>query len=104
MNAEALKKDFLPKYLATGESRFYKFLLFYSVNKLVYMNKFSHSILSPELEFLDYHDQLVILYKREGEKFYLDLSRIFRKAAHKIYRSLLKKNLTTKNSRFLNLV
>ena len=35
---------------------------------------------------------------------YLDIAKVFRKVAHKIYRVMLKKSLTPKNSKFLNLV
>lgn len=107
MSVEALKKEFVPKYLAAGEPKFYRFLLLYALNKLIYMNKIGKDSFkgrSPETEFLDYYDQFIILYRREGEEIYLDLARVFRKAGHKVYRVMLKKSLTEKNSRFLNLV
>lgn len=104
MSVEALKKEFVPKYLAAGELRFYRFLLFYAMNKLIYIERGDYKGKSPEIDFMDYYDQFIILYRREGEEVYLDLSRVFRRAAHKIYRVMLKKKLTEKNSRFLNLV
>lgn len=104
MSVEALKKEFVPKYLAAGEAKFYKFLLLYALNKLVYLEKGSYTGVSPELDFLNYYEQFIILYRREGEGVYLDLARVFRRAAHKIYRILLKKKMTEKNIRFLNLV
>ena len=104
MSVEALKKEFVPKYLATGEPKFYRFLLLYALNKLIYIEKGSFKGKSPELEFLDIYDQFTILYRREGEEVYLDLARVFRKAAHKVYRVMLKKKMTDRNLRFLNLV
>ena len=105
MSAEALKKEFVPKYQAVGETKFYRFLLLYALNKLVYMEKGSYKGQSPELELLDYYDRFLILYRREGERVYLDLGRVFRKAGHKIYRVMLKKKMTEKNpSRFLTLL
>lgn len=107
MSVEALKKEFVPKYLAAGEPKFYRFLLLYALNKLIYMNKFGKDSFkgkSPETEFLDYYDQFIILYRREGEEIYLDLARVFRRAGHKVYRVMLKKKLTERNNRFLNLV
>jgi hypothetical protein len=104
MTVEALKKEFVPKYLATGESKFYRFLLLYALNKLIDIQKGSYKGTSPELEFLAYYDQFIILYRREGEEVYLDVSRILRRAAHKIYRVMLKKKMTEKNPKFLNLV
>ena len=107
MNVEALKKEFIPKYLAAGEEKFYRFLLLYALNKLIFMNKIGKDSFkgkSPELEFLDYGDQLITLYRREDEAVYLDLARVFRRAAHKVYRVMLKKKMIDKNNRFLNLV
>jgi hypothetical protein len=107
MSVEALKKDFVPKYLAAGEEKFYRFLLLFALNKLIFINKVGKDSFkgeSPELEFLDYYDQFIILYRREGEEIYLDLARVFRKAGHKVYRVMLKKKMTERNNRFLNLV
>jgi hypothetical protein len=104
MSVEGLKKEFVPKYQAVGESKFYRFLLLYALNKLIFIEKGSFKGVSPETEFLDYYDQFIILYRREGEEVYLDLARVFRRAAHKIYRIMLKKKMTEKNPRFLNLV
>ena len=104
MSVEALKKEFVPKYLAAGEPKFYRFLLLYALNKLIYIEKGSFKGISPETEFLDYYDQFIILYRREGEEIYLDLARVFRRAGHKIYRIMLKKKMTEYNPRFLNLV
>jgi hypothetical protein len=59
---------------------------------------------SPDLEFLEYYDKFMILYRREGDPNYLEVARIFRRAAHKIYRLMLKKQMTSHNAKFLNLV
>jgi hypothetical protein len=104
MSVEALKKNFVPKYLATGERKFYRFLILYALNKLIYIEKGSFKGKPPELEFLDYYDQFIILYRREGEEVYLELARVFRRVAHKVYRVMLKKNMTERNAKFLNLV
>ena len=104
MNAEALKKEFAPKYLAGGKLKFYRFFLIYALNKLVCIEKGTFKGMSPELEFMECYTQSLILYRREGEEIYLDLSRVFRKVAHKVYRVLLKKKMIEKNSKFLNLV
>ena len=104
MSVEALKKEFVPKYLAAGEPKFYRFLLVYALDKLVLLEKEDYKGVSPELEFIGYYDQFIILYRREGEDIYLNLARVFRKAAHKIYRTMLKQSLTEKNIKFLNLV
>jgi hypothetical protein len=104
MSADLFKKEFVYRYLAAGEQRFYRFLLAYAVNKLVLLEKGTYKGPAPNLEFLEYHDRFIILYRREGEEVYLQVARLFRKAAHKIYRTMLKKNMTPPNAKFLNLV
>jgi hypothetical protein len=104
MSAEVLKKEFVPKYLATGEQKFYRFLLTYALKKLVLVNNGTYKGTSPDLELLSYYDRFLVLYRREGDEVYLQLSRLFRRSAHKIYRIMLKKNMTIINDKFLNLV
>ena len=103
MIAEALKKEYMPKYL-DGERKLYRFLLLSALKKLVMIEKGDYKGNSPELELLDYHDQFIILYRREGDQDYLGMASVLRKAAHKIYRVMLKKNMTPYNPKFLNLV
>jgi len=104
MGTSEIKQEFLTKYVAIGEQKFYRFLLIYALNKLILISKNEHKGSTPDLEFLKYHDQFVILYRREGEENYLNMAKIFRKAGHKIYRIMLKKGLTPQNNKFLNLV
>lgn len=104
MSTDSLKKEFVSKYLAVGEQKFYRFLLVYALNKLVLVDKGAPIDPTPDLEFLDYYNRFIILYRREGEEVYLRLARLFRKAAHKIYRIMLKKEMTAPNAKFLNLV
>lgn len=100
-----VKNEFVDKYLLIGPDRFYKFLLFYAIKKLVKItDNEQKNISSPELEFLDYSDKFLILYRRDGDSVFLELSGVFRKAAHKIYRMMLKKKMTDTNYKFLNLV
>jgi hypothetical protein len=104
MGTDVLKQEFLPKYLANGEHKFYRFLLIYALNKLIAIENGIYKGETPNLEFLNYHDKFIILYKREGDEVYLQLARMLRKAGHKIYRIMLKKNMTEINHKFLNLV
>jgi hypothetical protein len=101
---EALKKEFIPKYLAIGDVKFYKFLLTYAVNKMIALEKGDYKGISPEIELLSYCDQFLVLYRKEGEEVHFNLAKVFRKAGHKIYRILLKKELTVKNDKFLTLI
>jgi hypothetical protein len=105
MSVELLKKEFVPKYLAAGEpNKFYRFLLFYALNKMVIIEQGFPKGVAPDVAFLDCHDQFIILYRREGEEHYLNMARAFRRAAHKIYRVMRRKNMIPYNPRFLNLV
>lgn len=104
MSVEALKTEYVPKYLAGGEAKLYRYLLMVALNKLISIEKVAYKGISPELEFMNCYDQFIILYRREGDNIYLDLARIFRRVAHKIYRVLLKKELIQPNNRFLNVV
>jgi hypothetical protein len=105
MSMELLKEKFVPKYKAVGEpNKFYRFLLFYALNKMVLMEQGFLKEISPDVAFLDCHDQFIILYRKEGEQYYLDMARAFRRAGHKIYRAMRRKNMIPYNPRFLNLV
>ena len=104
MSVELLKKEFVPKYMAAGEPKFYRFLLFYALNKMVLIEQGFDKGVAPDVAFLDCYDQFIILYRREGEEHYLSIARAFRRAAHKIHRVMLRKNLATHNPRFLSLV
>ena len=56
------------------------------------------------MELMEYYDMFLKLYRREGEAIYLELAKQFRRAGHKIYRIILKKGLTERNNKFLNIV
>lgn len=104
MNVELFKKEFLPRFKNSGEDKFYKSLLLISLNKLVMVEKGDYKGILPHIELLDYYEQLIILYRREGEEIYLKVAKTFRKAAHKVYRIMLKKKMSPVNSKFLNVV
>ncbi len=98
------KTEILAKYLSIGEEKFYKFLLVQAITKLISIESGSYKGISPEIEFLAFSDKFITLYRREGDQNYLIIAKLFRRSAHKIYRIMLKKSLTTHNSKFLNVV
>lgn len=105
MTGDIVKTDFIDKYSALGEQKFYKFLLCYAINKLIKIRDGEYKgSCTPELEFLDYSEKFLVLHRRDDQQVYLAMSRTFRKAAHKIYRIMLKKKMTPRNAKFLNLV
>lgn len=111
MIPEEAKKLFVSKFSSFGNDKFYKFLLSYAVNKIIINEeslkknpKFEFTGLSPEAELMDYHDRFLLLYRRESDHVYLEIARLFRRAAHKIYRIMLKKGMTERDGKFLSLV
>ena len=104
MNTEGIKTNLVPEFLANGEEKFYRTIIFLALQKLVLISKDSYRGVPPHLEYLDYHDRFIILYRREGDDVYLRIAKMLRKAAHKIYRIMLKKNMTPPHPKFLNLV
>ena len=96
--------DLYNKYISVGEKKFYRNMLVYYLNKLMLIEKNEYKGISPEIELLEYYDYFVILYRRQGEENILQLAKLIRKIAHKIYRIMLNKSLTERNSKFLNLV
>lgn len=104
LDADALNQ-LVSKYKEIGEYRFYRFLMLQALNALVSLEKDTHTGTPPNLEFLNYYDRFIILYRREGDPAQLEVARIFRKIAHKVYRIMLKKDMIpAPDKKFLNLV
>jgi hypothetical protein len=101
MITDDVKELFIKKFESAGEERFYRFLITYSLEKASSPKPKSTS---PEVELMDYHEKFMQLYRRENKAVHLKIAKQFRKAAHKIYRILLKQNMIKFNSKFLNLL
>ena len=100
-----LKRDFVVKYTQIGPDKFYRFLLSSAILKLSIQaenpdkfGKFS------DQDLMDYYDKFLVFYRRENEEVYMEIAKLCRRAGHKIYRELRRKNLVEKNSRFLNIL
>lgn len=104
MSGDTLKQEYIPKYSVDGEQKFYRYLLLLGLNKLIMIEKGLYKGITPEIEFLEHYNRFIILYRREGDEDYLRIARLLRRAAHKIYRIMLKKKMTKINLNFLNLV
>jgi len=104
MGDSGSKNEFMAKYKAYGDDKFYRFLLVYALNKLIAIEKDMYSGDAPNIEFLNYYNQLLASYRSGGDKSYLQAAKLFRKASHRIYRIMLKKEMTNIDSRFLNLI
>lgn len=103
MSTEGLK-DIVPKFIASGEIKFYRSIIFLALQKLILIEKGLYRGPHPHLEYLEYHDQFIFLYRREGDEIYLSIAKMLRKAAHKVYRIMLKKKMTPPHPKFLTLV
>lgn len=104
MSAGSLKDDYVYKFNNDGEKKFYRSLLFLALNKLVLIENGMYRGISPHIEYLDYCDKFIFVYRREGDEVFLQIAKILRKASHRIYRIMLKKNMATYNVKFLNSV
>jgi hypothetical protein len=109
MIPEEAKKIFVNKYESFGSDRFYKFLINYAENKIATDKDIKKEdkksiIISPEIEFMDYHNDFMSFFREENKTVYLDIAKLFRRAAHKIYFIMLKKSLCPYNPKFLNVV
>ena len=89
----------IEKYDKLGEIKFYNFIIVYSIK-----NSLINEKISPEMYLLYYHDNLLKLYRKTNNNKYLELAKLLRRAAHKVYRIYLKNNLINKNDRFLNIL
>lgn len=98
--------DFISKYKSVGKERFYRFLISYGIGKLVKIKDgYDTDVAAPEIELLDYHDRFMIAFRKGQGDDYLELAKLFRRAAHKIYRASVKSNLIKqRDPRFLSIV
>ena len=104
MSLELLKEEIVPQFINYGKQKFYRSIILLALQKLIAIEKGYFKGIPPHLEYLEYHNKFMILYRREGDEVYRDIAKMLRKAAHKIYRIMLKKNMTAVNFLFLNLV
>lgn len=93
------------EFLTNGESKLYNSLLSQSVKQIILlMNEDKKNKIYPDKMLLTMSNKFLKQYRISGDESYLKISKILRRAAHKIYRVLLKKHLVAKNNDFLNLV
>jgi len=100
-----IKRDLVVKYTSVGRDKFYRFLLSSAIFKMVsYLETKDKSIQMPDVELMELYDKFLLYYRRENEEVYFEIAKLCRKAAHKVYRALLRQKLVEKNSKFLNLI
>lgn len=102
-----IKRDLVVKYTSVGKDRFYRFLLSSAIFKTVsFLEKTDKNniIKTPDIELIELYEKFLLFYRRENDEVYLDIAKLCRKAAHKIYRVLYKQKIVEKNIKFLNLL
>ena len=104
MITAAKKTDYIGQYNTIGEQKFYLLLVSEAMSKVNKMRIKDYKGRSPELELIECSEKFLSLYRKDKEELYLDMQRIFRRAAHSVYRKMLKLKMITKNPKFLNLV
>jgi hypothetical protein len=104
MLSEKTKQIFIKTYTLHGSERFLELLLNRSMESMKSIKNSSQREFAPELELISYYEKFLDLYRKENNEIYLNIAKQFRKAAHKVYRELLKHGETKINERFLNIV
>jgi len=104
MSLNTGQKYILHKYLSCSEEDFYLFLL-KEAKKRYKEIKNIHDEITPDISLMAISEKFLKLYRREGDDKYLNIAKISRKAAHKMYRILLKDNVIKQNKeKFLTLI
>jgi hypothetical protein len=102
---DSVKNTLSQEYLKGGENYLSKKLLVSAIKQIsLLIEQGSNSKNFPDTELLNISQNFLQLYREEGDDHYLEISKICRKVAHRVYRVLLKKHLVKKNNKFLNLV
>lgn len=96
--SKKIADTYLKLFKSKGEQGFYKYIIAAGISRRVLVD-------NPEVEILDLSDDFLTLFRRTGEHDYFIMSKILRKAAHKLYRQFLQinKNKPT-NYRFLQAI
>jgi hypothetical protein len=102
MMQEDIRNIFLAKYTKAGNEKFYDFLVEYATNRVDNASDIKGA--TPEIELMNYYDQFLEMYREDGDDIYLDMAKVFRRAGHKIYLLMVKREMIRKNDKFLNLV
>lgn len=91
-------KNYIERLNKNGEEAFYRHLIAIGVKRSV-------NVKNPENEMMDMSESFLQLNRRTGEEVYAVFYRLFRRAAHTLYRQLDNKNSQKKsNNRFLHAV
>jgi hypothetical protein len=91
-------KNYLEMLVLHGEEGLYRRTI--SMGIMRYAANVKH----PEIDILDLSDAFFVVYKKEEIENYYIIGRVLRRAAHTLYRKLLKSKNNKINTRFLNAI
>lgn len=68
------------------------------------IKRFAHGVKNPEIELLDLAEAFFMAHRRGEDEVFFTIGRALRRAAHTLYRTLLRRKSSQLNPRFLNVV
>ncbi len=95
--SKKVQEEYEDRLAEKGSTDFYRHII---GSAIINIGQFD----TPEEYYLNQSEAFVILYRQTGNGNYLDISRILRRAAHRLYRQYMRMHMREKNDRFLNLV
>lgn len=101
MIPDDLRSLFLEKFIIVGDHDFYIFLIEYGFQRI---NSYQANELSPEKELMNLYFTFLDYYRAEENEYYFSIAKHCRRAAHAIYREMIRQEVVEYNPGFLNLV
>lgn len=91
-------KNYIQQLTERGEDGFYRHLIAIGIKRSIHIK-------DPQVEILNTSEGFLLLFRKTGDKIYDKFYRLFRRAAHTLYRQFNKKEAKSKQSnRFLHAV
>lgn len=94
----ANKKSILTLYKSIGNNKLYKVLISTGIYEI------ANGSIDIDDKYLDFYKSHLALYRRGEDEDNLSISKIYRRAAHKLNRILIKIGKKPKSAKFLRLV
>lgn len=99
---DPLNNEFVKKYKELGADAFYKLVLIEGLEVILKIHEDKYDGVYPDIQLLTQYNKFLSLYRKYNKDIYLDVAKIFRRAAHKLHRVMVRKKIITKNDKFLN--
>lgn len=96
MEYESALKDYV-----SNKKEFIKTIILQTNKKVL---EYKKDQISPDLELINISEQFLKQYRKTADKNYLEISIFLRRLAHRVHWTMVKKELISKNKKFLNMV